>query len=130
MLASAALAVTLPAATAPAKGGPAAKKAAPAAKVAEAPPPKVDIPFTKEVLPNGLTVIFHEDHALPIVTVDALVKVGSRHEELHRTGFAHLFEHLMFMGTARVPTKMFDARMETEGGWNNANTGEALVGGV
>lgn len=117
MLASAALAVTLPAATAP-------TKATPAAKTADAPPPKVDIPFTKEVLPNGLTVIFHEDHALPIVTVDALVKVGSRHEELHRTGFAHLFEHLMFMGTARVPTKMFDTWMETEGGWNNASTGE------
>ena len=124
MLATAALAVTVPAATAPGKPAPAAKKAAPAAKQASAPPPKVDIPFTKEVLPNGLTVIFHEDHALPIVTVDALVKVGSRHEEVHRTGFAHLFEHLMFMGTARVPTKMFDAWMETEGGWNNASTGE------
>jgi predicted Zn-dependent peptidase len=117
MLASAALAAPIPAATAP-------KKPAPAAKKADAPPPKVDIPFTKEVLPNGLTVIFHEDHALPLVTVDLLVKVGSRHEEAHRTGFAHLFEHLMFMGTARVPTKMFDAWMETEGGWNNASTGE------
>ncbi len=127
LLASAALAVTLPAATAPTKGAPAAKKPAPAAPTApraEAPPPRVDIPFTREVLPNGLTVIFHEDHALPIVTVDALVKVGSRHEEAHRTGFAHLFEHLMFMGTARVPTKMFDAWMETEGGFNNASTGE------
>ena len=124
MLASAALAVTLPAATAPAKAAPAAKKAAPAAKNAEAPPPRVDIPFTREVLANGLTVIFHVDHALPIVTVDGLVKVGSRHEEAHRTGFAHLFEHLMFMGTARVPTKMFDAWMETEGGFNNAGTSE------
>ncbi|MEP7121838.1 MAG: pitrilysin family protein [Byssovorax sp.] len=121
MLASAALAVALPAATAPTK--PAAKKAAPAAK-AEAPPPRVDIPFTREVLPNGLTLIFHVDHALPIVTVDSLVKVGSRYEEAHRTGFAHLFEHLMFMGTARVPTKMFDAWMETEGGFNNAGTSE------
>ncbi len=117
MLASAALAVTTPATTAPTKTAAATKKA-------EAPPPKVDIPFTKEVLPNGLTVIFHEDHALPLVTVDLLVKVGSRHEEARRTGFAHLFEHLMFMGTARVPTKMFDAWMETEGGWNNASTGE------
>jgi predicted Zn-dependent peptidase len=124
MLASAALAVAVPAATAPTKAAPAAKKAAPAAKKAEAPPPRVDIPFTREVLANGLTVILHEDHALPIVTVDALVKVGSRHEEAHRTGFAHLFEHLMFMGTARVPTKMFDAWMETEGGFNNASTGE------
>ncbi len=118
LLASAALAVTIPAATAP------STKAAPAAKKAEAQPAKVDIRFTKEVLPNGLTVIFHEDHALPLVTVDTLVKVGSHHEEAHRTGFAHLFEHLMFMGTARVPTKMFDAWMETEGGANNASTGE------
>jgi zinc protease len=118
MLASAALAVTHPAATAPTKAAPAAKT------VDKAPPPRVDIPFTKEVLPNGLTVIFHEDHALPLVTVDTLVKVGSRFEEAHRTGFAHLFEHLMFMGTARVPTKMFDAWMETEGGANNASTGE------
>lgn len=117
MLASAALVAAAPAITAPAKAPVAAKKA-------DAPPPKVDIPFTKEALPNGLTVIFHEDHALPLVTVDLLVKVGSRHEEVHRTGFAHLFEHLMFMGTARVPTKMFDAWMETEGGWNNAGTGE------
>jgi zinc protease len=117
MLASAALAVTTPATTAPTRTAAATKKA-------EAPPPKVDIPFTKEVLPNGLTVIFHEDHALPLVTVDLLVKVGSRHEEVRRTGFAHLFEHLMFMGTARVPTKMFDAWMEAEGGWNNASTGE------
>jgi zinc protease len=124
MLASAALAVAIPAATAPTRPAPAAKKAAPVAKVADAPPPRVDMPFTKEVLPNGLTVIFHVDHALPIVTVDSLVKVGSRHEEAHRTGFAHLFEHLMFMGTARVPTKMFDAWMETEGGYNNASTGE------
>ena len=74
MLASAALAVTIPAATAP-------TKAVPVAKSADARPTKVDIPFTKEVLPNGLTVILHEDHALPLVTVDTLVKVGSRHEE-------------------------------------------------
>ncbi|MFS8066951.1 MAG: M16 family metallopeptidase [Byssovorax sp.] len=117
LLASAALAVTIPAATAP-------TKAAPVAKKVDARPAKVDIQFTKEVLPNGLTVILHVDHALPLVTVDTLVKVGSHHEEARRTGFAHLFEHLMFMGTARVPTKMFDAWMETEGGANNASTGE------
>jgi zinc protease len=85
---------------------------------------KVDIPFTKTTLPNGLTVIFHEDHTLPFVAVNTLVKVGSHFEEPGRTGFAHLFEHLMFMGTARVPTKMFDAWMEREGGSNNAWTSE------
>jgi zinc protease len=85
---------------------------------------KVDIPFTKSALPNGLTVIFHEDHTLPMVAVNTMVRVGSRFEEPGRTGFAHLFEHLMFMGTSRVPTKMFDAWMEAEGGSNNAWTSE------
>jgi predicted Zn-dependent peptidase len=85
---------------------------------------KVDIPFTKLTLPNGLTVILHEDHTLPLVTVNTLVKVGSHFEEKGRTGFAHLFEHLMFMGTSRVPTKMFDAWMEAAGGSNNAWTSE------
>lgn len=84
--------------------------------------PKLDVPFTKYKLDNGLTVILHEDHALPLVAVDVSVKVGSRHEEMKRTGFAHLFEHLMFMGTRRAPTKMFDGWMEAEGGWNNATT--------
>nr|AYM54418.1 peptidase M16-like protein [Phaselicystis flava] len=83
---------------------------------------KVDIPFTRYKLPNGLTVILHEDHALPLVAVNLMFKVGSRFEEPKRTGFAHLFEHLMFMGTARAPTKAFDAWMEAEGGWNNAWT--------
>ena len=85
---------------------------------------KLNIPFTKHTLPNGLTVILHEDHALPIVTVNTMVRVGSRFEEVKRTGFAHLFEHLMFMGTRRVPTKAFDAWMEAEGGSNNAWTSE------
>ncbi|MGK4006347.1 pitrilysin family protein [Sorangium sp. So ce1036] len=98
------------------------KAAQPVAQKADAPPPKLDVPFTKYALPNGLTVILHEDHALPIVAVNVMVKVGSRFEEPGRTGFAHLFEHLMFMGTRRVPTKQFDAWMEAEGGWNNAWT--------
>ena len=88
------------------------------------PPVRVDIPFTRTTLSNGLTVIFHEDHALPFVAVNTMVKVGSHFEEAGRTGFAHLFEHLMFMGTSRAPTKMFDAWMEGEGGSNNAWTSE------
>jgi predicted Zn-dependent peptidase len=97
------------------------------ARAADAPvqkPPQLNVPFTKYAMSNGLTVILHEDHTLPLVTVNIMVKVGSRHEEPRRTGFAHLFEHLMFMGTKRVPTKMFDAWMEFEGGWNNAWTSE------
>ncbi len=97
---------------------------APHVASAQAPPVKVDIPFTKATLANGLTVIFHEDHALPMVAVNTMFKVGSHFEERGRTGFAHLFEHLMFMGTSRAPTKMFDAWMEGEGGSNNAWTGE------
>ncbi|HTN88564.1 MAG TPA: pitrilysin family protein, partial [Sorangium sp.] len=109
---------------APASPAAAAPKAAPEAPPAASPPPKLDVPFTKYALKNGLTVILHEDHALPIVALNLMVKVGSRFEEPGRTGFAHLFEHLMFMGTRRVPTKQFDAWMEAEGGWNNAWTSE------
>ena len=85
---------------------------------------KLDVPNQKITLDNGMVVILAEDHALPMVVTNIMVKVGSRFEENKRTGFAHLFEHLMFMGTARAPTKMFDAWMETEGGWNNADTSE------
>src|SRR5690349_3582332 len=84
----------------------------------------VAIPFTKTQLPNGMTVILHEDHAVPIVVVNVGYGVGSRFEAAGRTGFAHLFEHLMFMGTRRAPTKAFDAWMESAGGWNNAWTSE------
>lgn len=82
------------------------------------------LPFTKYSLPNGLTVILAVDHSVPLVAVNVVYKVGSRYEQPKRTGFAHLFEHLMFMGTRRVPTKQFDAWLEAEGGWNNAWTSE------
>ena len=78
--------------------------------------------FTKTTLPNGMTVILHEDHALPQVVVNIGFRTGSRTEQAHRTGFAHLFEHLMFMGTRRAPTKMFDRWMSAAGGENNAFT--------
>lgn len=84
----------------------------------------VSIPFTRSQLPNGMTVILHENHDVPVVVVNVSYTVGSRYETTGRTGFAHLFEHLMFMGTTRVPTKMFDAWMEGAGGWNNAWTSE------
>ena len=82
----------------------------------------VQIPFTKTKLANGMVVIFSEDHAVPQVVVNVTYGVGSRMERTGRTGFAHLFEHLMFMGTRRAPTKAFDAWMEEAGGWNNAWT--------
>src|SRR6185369_15261567 len=71
----------------------------------------------------GLTVILHEDHALPSACVNLWYRVGAKNEPPGRSGFAHLFEHLMFMGTARVPGNDFDILMETGGGSNNASTG-------
>lgn len=82
----------------------------------------VSVPYTRSTLPNGMTVILHENHDVPVVVVNISYGVGSRFEVQGRTGFAHLFEHLMFMGTRRVPTKAFDAWMEGAGGWNNAWT--------
>ena len=74
-------------------------------------------------LPNGLTVILHPDPSQPMVTINTWFHVGSKDEDPGRTGFAHLFEHLMFMGTDRVPDNQFDMLMERGGGANNASTG-------
>jgi zinc protease len=82
----------------------------------------LELPFHQTKLDNGLTVIVHEDHLLPEVATNLLYRVGSKDESQGRTGFAHLFEHLMFMGTKRAPNKMFDAWMEAAGGQNNAST--------
>ncbi len=84
----------------------------------------VQIPFTKSQLANGMVVVLSEDHAVPQVVVNVTYGVGSRMERTGRTGFAHLFEHLMFMGTRRAPTKAFDSWMEEAGGRNNAWTAE------
>ena len=83
-----------------------------------------EIPFERYELANGLQVILHEDHSLPQIVVDTWYQVGSKDESPGRSGFAHLFEHLMFMGTNRVPNGEFDQRMEAAGGWNNAWTME------
>jgi zinc protease len=61
--------------------------------------PVPDIPYTKIVLKNGLTVLVHEDHKLPVVAVNTWYHVGSKNEKPGKTGFAHLFEHLMFSGS-------------------------------
>ena len=62
-------------------------------------PAGIDIPYKKFVLKNGLTLLVHEDHKAPIVTVNVWYHVGSKNEKAGRTGFAHLFEHLMFNGS-------------------------------
>src|SRR5689334_20844867 len=59
----------------------------------------IDIPFQKFVLDNGLTLVVHEDHKAPIVAVNIWYHVGSKNEKPGKTGFAHLFEHLMFGGS-------------------------------
>lgn len=82
------------------------------------------IAVTKYTLPNGLEVILHEDHTTPIVAVDTWYHVGSGDEKVGRTGFAHLFEHLMFMGSEHVPTGQFDQLLEAAGGNNNGSTTE------
>ncbi|MEL6344127.1 MAG: pitrilysin family protein [Myxococcota bacterium] len=84
----------------------------------------LEIPHETYTLDNGLTVILHEDHSLPQVVINMWVDVGSKDEVVGRTGFAHLFEHLMFMGTDRLPGAGFDELMERHGGWNNAWTSE------
>ncbi len=66
---------------------------------AAAQPPRIDIPFEKFVLDNGLTVIVHEDRKAPIVAVNMWYHVGSKNEKPGKTGFAHLYEHLMFGGS-------------------------------
>jgi predicted Zn-dependent peptidase len=86
--------------------------------------PAQQVKYEKYQLPNGMTVILHEDHSLPITCINTWYYVGSKDEAPGRSGFAHLFEHLMFMGTRRVPTGAFDQLMETEGGSNNASTSE------
>ena len=81
-----------------------------------------DVSYEKYKLDNGLTVILHEDHSLPVATINIWYRVGSKDEPARRSGFAHLFEHLMFMGTRRVPGNTFDTLMEASGGANNAST--------
>lgn len=83
---------------------------------------QLSVPYQKYTLPNGLDVILHEDHTLPLVSVNTYYHVGSGNEKPGRTGFAHLFEHLMFEGSANVPEGKFDEWLEAAGGNNNGST--------
>jgi len=78
--------------------------------------------YEKLTLPNGLQVILHEDHSTPIVVANTWYRVGSGDERPGRTGFAHLFEHLMFMGSQNVPQGQFDKWLESVGADNNGST--------
>lgn len=78
------------------------------------------IQFQEFILENGLRVVIHEDHSTPMAIVNVLYDVGSRDEEVSRTGFAHLFEHLMFGGSINIPS--YDEPLQLAGGENNAFT--------
>lgn len=85
---------------------------------------RLAIPHEVFVLPNGFTVVVHEDHSAPVAAVNAWYHVGSGRERPGRTGFAHLFEHLMFEGSKNVPEGAFDRWLEAVGGQNNGSTTE------
>jgi zinc protease len=95
-----------------------------AQSAAAAPSAPLRVPYVIDTLDNGLTLIVHEDHSAPVVTVNVWYHVGSGDEKLGRTGFAHLFEHLMFMGSENAPYPEFDRRLEAAGANNNGSTNE------
>jgi predicted Zn-dependent peptidase len=103
LAAAPAMAQTRPVAAAAAKAAPPIKAAPLSALVAP-----VNIPYEKFTLPNGLTVLTHTDRKAPIVAVSVWYDVGSKHEPVGKTGFAHLFEHLMFNGSENAPGDFFD----------------------
>ena len=82
----------------------------------------INIPVEKIALPNGLTVLLAPDHSVPQVTVNVWYHVGSKNEVAGRTGFAHMFEHVMFTGSGHVPYGMHDRLTEGVGGNNNGST--------
>lgn len=84
--------------------------------------PALSVPFTQFKLSNGLNVILHRDTSVPVVSVNIWYHVGSGNERPGRTGFAHLFEHVMFEGSMHVPEGSFDTWLEAAGGNNNGST--------
>ena len=85
-------------------------------------PPKLD--YTMTTLPNGMNVVFLEDHSTPIVHLQMWYHVGSKNEKAGRTGFAHLFEHMMFKGSKNVEPEGHPSYISSVGGQSNAYTNE------
>ena len=83
---------------------------------------EVYIPYTQFTMDNGLNVIVHRDRSLPVAAVNLWYHVGSRNERPGRTGFAHLFEHIMFEGSANVPEGDIDNLLEAVGAAPNGST--------
>ncbi len=87
----------------------------------------VNIPFETYTLPNGLTVVLSPDRTTPTVAVNIWYHVGSKNESPGRTGFAHLFEHVMFTGSGHVPYGLHDRLTEGVGGSNNGSTSNDIT---
>jgi zinc protease len=83
---------------------------------------KLSLEYEKYIMPNGLQVILHSDHSDPVISYAIMYHVGSSRETPGKTGFAHLFEHLLFGGSENVPTGTFDRIIEGVGGSNNGFT--------
>lgn len=83
---------------------------------------EIVIPYEKYVLPNGLTVVVHEDHSDPVVHVDVTYHVGSAREEIGKSGFAHFFEHMMFQGSDNVADEQHFKLISESGGTLNGST--------
>jgi predicted Zn-dependent peptidase len=96
--------------------------AGPLAAAPAAAPPSWEVPVAVKKLANGLTVVVSEDHSSPVFGISVVYGVGFRLEPRGRTGFAHLFEHMMFQGTPVAPKGVFDRVIEGGGGLNNGST--------
>ena len=93
-----------------------------AVSAAAAPADRWNLPVATKTLANGLVVVVSEDHGSPTVGIGVVYRVGIRTEPRNRTGFAHLFEHLMFEGTPKAPHGVFDRVTNDGGGDNNGST--------
>lgn len=83
---------------------------------------EIVIPYEKYIMPNGLTVILHEDHSDPVVRVDITYHVGSAREEIGKSGFAHFFEHMLFQGSDNVADEQHLKLVTDAGGTANGST--------
>ena len=86
---------------------------------------EIVIPYEKYVLPNGLTLVVHEDHSDPVVHVDVTYHVGSAREQIGKSGFAHFFEHMMFQGSDHVADEQHFKLISEAGGTLNGSTNRA-----
>lgn len=102
-------------------------KAQPSTKTGAKAPADLKIAYTRFVLPNGLVVLLHEDHSAPIVALHLQYHVGTRDEVPGKRGLAHMFEHMMFEGSANVAPEEFGRIIAEAGGRKNGNTSNDLT---